>query len=88
MLDAARQVKFNGAGRDLTDVLFEAQIQTGQLVCEYDENVLDVDLHDDELRAETELTALLMVAVNDAVDGDDDGPLPPAEVDRLLGLRS
>ena len=42
--DAARQVKFNGAGRDLTDVLFEAQIQTGQLVCEYDENVLDVDL--------------------------------------------
>lgn len=42
--DAARQVKFNGAGRDLTDVLFEAEIQTGQLVCEYDDNVLDVDL--------------------------------------------
>ena len=42
--DAARQVKFNGQGRDLTDVLFEASISTGNLVCEYDENVLDVDL--------------------------------------------
>lgn len=42
--DAARQVKFNGQGRDLTDVLFEASIRTGQLACEYDENVLDVDL--------------------------------------------
>ncbi|MGD1879710.1 MAG: hypothetical protein ACFB13_19685 [Kiloniellaceae bacterium] len=42
--DASRQVKFNGAGRDLTDVLFEAQIQTGALSCEYDENVLDIDL--------------------------------------------
>lgn len=42
--DAARQVKFNGQGRDLTDVLFEASIRTGNLVCEYDENVLDVDL--------------------------------------------
>ncbi|GAB4374452.1 MAG: hypothetical protein Kow00114_37040 [Kiloniellaceae bacterium] len=42
--DAARQVKFNGAGRDLTDVLYEAQIEAGRLVCEYDENVLDVDL--------------------------------------------
>lgn len=42
--DAARQVKFNGQGRDLTDVLFEASIETGQLACEYDDNVLDVDL--------------------------------------------
>ena len=42
--DAARQVKFNGAGRDLTDVLYEAEIRTGQLVCEYDDNELDVDL--------------------------------------------
>jgi len=42
--DAARQVKFNGAGRDLTDVLFEAQIAAGRMVCEYDENELDVDL--------------------------------------------
>jgi hypothetical protein len=42
--DAARQVKFNGQGRDLTDVQFEASIRTGQLVCEYDDNVLDVGL--------------------------------------------
>lgn len=42
--DAARQVKFSGQGRDLTDVLYEASIRTGNLVCEYDENVLDVDL--------------------------------------------
>lgn len=44
LTDAARQVKFSGPGRDLTDVLFEASIHTGRLVCEYDENVLDVDL--------------------------------------------
>ena len=44
LTDASRQVKFSGPGRDLTDVLFEASIQAGQLVCEYDENVLDVDL--------------------------------------------
>lgn len=42
--DASRQVKFSGQGRDLTDVLFEATIGTGRMVCEYDENVLDVDL--------------------------------------------
>lgn len=44
LTDAARQVKFNGQGRDLTDVLFEASVQTGRLTCEYDDNVLDVDL--------------------------------------------
>lgn len=44
LTDAARQVKFSGPGRDLTDVLFEASIQAGRLVCEYDDNVLDVDL--------------------------------------------
>lgn len=49
-------------------------------------DVLDVTLNDEELRAETELTALLMVAVNDAVDTDDDGPLPQDQIDRLLGL--
>ena len=42
--DAARQVKFAGQGRDLTDMLFEASISTGRLVCEYDDDVLDVDL--------------------------------------------
>ncbi len=44
LTDAARQVKFSGQGRDLTDVLYEASINTGRLICEYDENVLDVDL--------------------------------------------
>jgi len=44
LTDAARQVKFSGPGRDLTDVLFEASIQSRRLVCEYDDNVLDVDL--------------------------------------------
>jgi len=50
-------------------------------------DVLDVNLHDDELIAETELTALLMVAVNDAADTDCDDPLPQWEIDELLGLR-
>lgn len=50
-------------------------------------DVLDVTLTDEELRAEMELTALLMIAVNDAVATDDDGPLPQDEIDRLLGLR-
>ena len=49
-------------------------------------DVLDVTLNDEELRAELELTALLMVAVNDAADTDNDRPLPQDEVDRLLGL--
>jgi len=44
LTDAGRQVKFDGQGRDLTDVLFEATIETGRLVCEYDEELLDVDL--------------------------------------------
>ncbi len=42
--DASKQVKFNGQGRDLTDVLFEAEIEPALVACEYDENVLDVDL--------------------------------------------
>lgn len=49
-------------------------------------DALDVDLHDDELQAEMELTAMLMVAVNDAADAEAAGPLPQAEIDRLLGL--
>lgn len=49
-------------------------------------DVLDVTLHDEELRAELELTTLLMVAVNDAVDRDDHAPLPQEQIDRLLGL--
>ena len=42
--DASRQVKFSGQGRDLTDVLFEASISAGRLVCDYDDNELDWDL--------------------------------------------
>ncbi|WP_420345222.1 hypothetical protein [Pelagibius sp.] len=42
--DASKQVKFSGQGRDLTDVLFEAEIEPGRVVCEYDDNTVDVDL--------------------------------------------
>src|SRR3546814_6597248 len=42
--DASRQVKFNGQGRDLTDVLFEASLSAGRVGCEYVDHVLDVDL--------------------------------------------
>ena len=51
-------------------------------------DVLDVTLHDDELIAETELTALLMIAVNDSADSDFTGLLPQDEIDQLLGLRA
>ena len=44
LADASRQVKFNGQGRDLTDVLFEAELEAARLVCTYDDNELDVDL--------------------------------------------
>jgi hypothetical protein len=39
--DAAQMVRFNGAGHDLTDVVFEARIQDYALICEYDEGVID-----------------------------------------------
>lgn len=42
--DAARQVKFEGQGRDLTDILFEADLEAVRLVCSYDDEELDVDL--------------------------------------------
>lgn len=60
--------------------------KTGRLPAQrrpHQHDVLDVTLHDEELRAETDLTAQLMIAVNDA---DHDGPLPQDEIDRLLGL--
>lgn len=44
LADAAKQVKFSGRGRDLTDVLFEAELEAGRQICSYDENELDVDL--------------------------------------------
>lgn len=39
--DAERLVKFEGPGRDLTDVLFELDINEVQLVCEYDDDVIE-----------------------------------------------
>jgi hypothetical protein len=44
-------------------------------------DALDVSLHDSELLEEVELTALLMVAANDAA-----GPLARSAVDELLGV--
>ena len=42
--DAARQIKFQSAGRDLTDVLFETRLQRAQLICEYDEEAIEATL--------------------------------------------
>jgi len=39
--DAAQMVRFNGQGRDLTDVIFEARIENYQLTCEYNDNVIE-----------------------------------------------
>lgn len=43
---------------------------------------LDVSLHDEVLAREVELTAALMIAASESVEGR----LCPREVDRLLGL--
>ena len=45
------------------------------------EDPLDVELQDDELLAEVELTSRLIVAANDS-----DGHLSPEEIDRILGI--
>ncbi len=42
--DAARLVKFEGSGRDLTDVLFETRLQGAQLICEYDDEAIESTL--------------------------------------------
>ncbi len=42
--DAARQVHFVGEGRDLTDVVFEARIDGAGVACEYDDNIIEVDM--------------------------------------------
>lgn len=42
LTDASKLIKFAGQDRDLTDVLFEAEIQDVQLACEYDDNDLKV----------------------------------------------
>ena len=41
---ASNMVRFRSAGRDLTDVEFEAQIRDAALVCEYDDNVIEADM--------------------------------------------
>jgi hypothetical protein len=43
-------------------------------------DALDVSLDDDDLRAETELTVLLMIAANDS-----DETLSQQDIDRVLG---
>ena len=41
----AREVtRFAGQGRDLTDVLFEAQVQDVVLVCAYDDGIVEMDM--------------------------------------------
>lgn len=42
--DAAKLTRFSGAGRDLTDVRFEAEIGAVAGSCVYDDDVIDVDL--------------------------------------------
>ena len=42
--DAARQVRFIGDGRDLTDVAFEARIDGAGVACEYDDEAIEVDM--------------------------------------------
>ena len=39
--DADRLVKFEGVGRDLTDVRFEVDVDETQLVCEYDDEEIE-----------------------------------------------
>lgn len=39
--DADRQVRFVGAGQDLTDVEFEAAIRSPVLACRYDDDAID-----------------------------------------------
>ena len=42
--EAAKLVKFAGAGRDLTDVRFEASIEGVSLTCEYDDDAVEAAL--------------------------------------------
>lgn len=41
---ADRLTRFDGNGRDLTDVVFEAEFQNVRLTCEYDENAVEAVL--------------------------------------------
>ena len=42
--EARELTRFVGQGRDLTDVLFEAQVQDVALVCAYDDAVIEMDM--------------------------------------------
>lgn len=42
--EARELVRFTGQGRDLTDILFEAQLQDVALVCELNDGTLEADL--------------------------------------------
>lgn len=42
--EAASLVKFTGTGRDLTDVLFEAQVQAEGIQCRLDEGSLEIEI--------------------------------------------
>lgn len=42
--DASKLVRFNGQGRDLTDVVFEASIAGLALQCDYDNDVVNADI--------------------------------------------
>ncbi|MFQ5467427.1 MAG: hypothetical protein ACE5DS_04755 [Kiloniellaceae bacterium] len=37
-------VRFNGLGRDLTDVVFEAKLEGADIVCDYDDNVVEAEM--------------------------------------------
>lgn len=41
---ASNMIRFRPAGRDLTDVEFEARIRDAALVCEYDDNIIEADM--------------------------------------------
>jgi hypothetical protein len=43
--DAAQLIRFNGTGRDLTDVIFEARIEDFTLTCEYDDDVIEAEMN-------------------------------------------
>lgn len=44
IVDASRMVRFEGAGRDLTDVQFEATLEGLRLSCGYDDAVVEIAL--------------------------------------------
>lgn len=42
--DASKVTRFQGEGRDLTDVLFETEVQNASITCEYDDNSVEAAL--------------------------------------------